>query len=326
MLEIFTEWLVFNVFKLNAETRLGEALHFFIYDSIKIILLLFVMIAIVGFLRTYIPPEKIKKWLSKGKFGISNLFASLFGAITPFCSCSSIPLFLSFIKAGVPLGVTFSFLITSPLVNEYLVVLMWGFFGWKITAAYVVFGILIGVFAGIILGKMKLEKHLVKDMINKVKTKAKKAKAEKLQTYKTFMDRINFGIKEAVSITKKLWLWVIVGVAIGAGIHNFVPEATIQAIIFKGGIFTVPIATLLGVPMYGSCAAIVPIAVVLFQKGIPLGTALAFMMATAALSLPEAIILRRAMKLRLILIFFAIVTVGIIIVGYLINFLQGWLV
>ncbi|MBT4540667.1 permease [Candidatus Woesearchaeota archaeon] len=319
MLEIFTEWLVFNIFKLNAESRFGEAVNFFIYDSIKIIFLLFVMIAIVGFLRTYIPPEKIKKWLSKGKFGISNLFASLFGAITPFCSCSSIPLFLSFVKAGVPLGVTFSFLITSPLVNEYLVVLMWGFFGWKITAAYVVFGILVGVFSGMILGKMKLEKYLVKDMI----TKSEKVK--KL-IFKTFNDRIKFGINEAVTITKKLWIWVLVGVAIGAGIHNFVPEATIQAIISKGGIFTVPIATLLGVPMYGSCAAIVPIALVLFQKGIPLGTALAFMMATAALSLPEAIILRRAMKLKLILIFFSIVTIGIIIVGYLINILQGWLI
>ena len=312
--------LIINLFNLAPESRLAEALTFFVYDSIKIILLLFIMITIAGFLRTYLSQEKLKAWLNNSKQIWGNFFASIFGALTPFCSCSSIPIFLSFLETGIPLGITFSFLITSPLVNEYLVVLMWGFFGWKITIAYVISGILIGVFSGIILGKMKLEKYLVKDLITKNKKEIKKV------TYKTFNARIKFGINEAITITKKLWLWILIGVGIGAIIHNYIPEATIQAIISKGGIFTVPIAALLGVPMYGSCAAIVPIAVVLFQKGIPLGTALAFMMATAALSLPEAIILRRAMKLRLILIFFAIVTVGIIIVGYLINFLQGWLV
>ena len=319
MLQIFVDWLLYTLFGMDATSKIVESLNFFIYDSIKIIFLLFVMIAVVGFLRTYIPPEKIKKWLSKSKKGLSNLFASLFGAITPFCSCSSIPLFLGFLEAGVPLGVNFSFIITSPLVNEYLAVIMWALFGWKITVAYIISGILVGVVAGLILGKMKLEKYLVKDIAMK-SSKAKK------QIFKTLNDRFKFGVDEALSITKKLWLWVLLGVAIGAGIHNFIPEAAIQAVISKGGIFTVPIATLLGVPMYGSCAAIVPIAVVLFQKGIPLGTALAFMMATAALSLPEAIILRRAMKLRLILIFFGVVTLGIIVIGYLFNLLQGWLV
>jgi len=316
MLQIITDWLVGSVFGLNPASRLAHSLNFFIYDSVKILLLLFFMIAIIGFLRTYLPQRKVKKWLSGMKMGLGNLSASLFGAVTPFCSCSSIPIFLGFLEAGIPLGVTFSFLITSPLINEYLVVLMWGFFGWKITLAYVISGILIGTLSGIILGKMKLEKHLVKDIIAK-NSEIKDVRHEGMKS------RVSFGINESVSILKKLWIWVLVGVGIGAIIHNYVPQEVIQRIINAGGIFTVPIATALGVPMYGSCAAIVPIAVVLFQKGIPLGTALAFMMATAALSLPEAIILRRAMKLKLIAIFFGIVTLAIIFTGYMLNALQG---
>jgi len=316
MLQITVDWLVYNLFGLEHTSRLAQSLNFFIYDSIKIILLLYILIAIIGFLRTYLPQHKVKKWLSGRKRGMGNILASFFGAITPFCSCSSIPLFLSFLEAGVPLGVTFSFLITSPLINEYLVILMLGFFGWKITALYVISGILVGVISGLIMGKMKLEKHLVKDLI------AKKSQLDKEMKYDKLKNRILFGLNEAKSITKKIWLWVLVGVGIGAAIHNYVPQEAIQAIISKGGIFTVPIATLLGVPMYGSCAAIVPIAVVLFNKGIPLGTALAFMMATAALSLPEAIILRRAMKLKLIVIFFSIVALAIVFTGYLFNLLQ----
>lgn len=320
MLQVIVDWLVYSVFGLSAESRLAQSLNFFIYDSIKILLLLFVMISAIGFLRTYLSQEKVRKWLSGRKRGFENFLASLFGAVTPFCSCSSIPIFLGFLEAGIPLGVTFSFLITSPLINEYLVILMLGFFGWKITLAYVISGILIGTFSGIILGKMKLEKHLVKDLI------AKNAQLKKEIKHKDKKSRILFGIKEANSIMKKLWLWILVGVGIGAVIHNYVPEAVIQSIISRTGVFTVLIAVALGVPMYGSCAAIVPIAVVLFNKGIPLGTALAFMMATAALSLPEAIILRRAMKLKLIAIFFGIVTLAIIITGYLFNMLQTLLV
>ncbi len=279
------------------------------------------MISVVGFLRTYLPQKKVKKWLSKERLGLGNFFASVFGAITPFCSCSSIPIFIGFVRAGVPLGVAFSFLITSPLVNEYLVVLMLGFFGWKITVAYVLFGMLIGIISGFILGKMKLEKHLVKSLFNDKQTqKSKKSnKSEKSKKHSTIKQRAMTGINEAWSITKKLWIWVIVGVGIGALVHNFVPAETIQMVIDKGGIFAVPLAVLLGVPVYGSCVAVIPIALVLFNKGVPLGTALAFMMATSALSLPEAIILRRAMNLKLILIFFGIVSTGIVITGYLFN-------
>ncbi len=315
MLQVVVDWFVYSVLSLSADSRLAQSLNFFIYDSIKIVLLLFVMIAVIGFLRTYIPQHKVKKWLTGKRKGVGNLMASLFGAVTPFCSCSSIPIFLGFLEAGIPLGITFSFLITSPLVNEYLVVLMLGFFGWKITLLYVISGILIGVVSGLILGSMKLEKYLVKDLITKREN-------IKEIVYKKVKGRILFGINEANSIVKKLWIWILVGVGIGAAIHNYVPSEFIQGIISKGGIFTVPIAALLGVPMYGSCAAIVPIAVVLFNKGIPLGTALVFMMATAALSLPEAVILRRAMKLKLILIFFGVVTLAIIFTGYLFNLLQ----
>lgn len=315
MLQLIVDWIVYSVFGLPADSRLAEGINFFIYDSLKILLLLFVMISVIGTLRTFLPQDKVKRWLAAKK-GMGNLFASMFGAVTPFCSCSSIPIFLSFLEAGVPLGVTFSFLITSPLINEYLVVLMIGFFGWKITALYVLSGIIIGVVCGLILGKLKLERYLVKDLITS------KSQLPQEIKYDGIKARVAFGIKEAKSIVAKLWAWILVGVGIGAFIHNYVPQEAIQAIISKAGIFSVPIATVLGVPMYGSCAAIVPIAVVLFQKGIPLGTALSFMMATAALSFPEAVILKRAMKLQLIAVFFGITTLAIIFTGYLFNLLQ----
>ena len=291
---------------------INPAVKFFIYDSIKILLLLFVLIWVIGFIRTYLPQATIKRWMEK-RGGVGNFAASLFGAVTPFCSCSSIPLFLGFLEAGIPLGVSFSFLIASPLINEYLVVLMLGFFGWKITVLYVASGLLIGTLSGIILGKMKLEKYLVEDLIGK--NGGENGRGEDLG----FISRIRFGYRESISIIEKIWVWVLVGVGIGALIHNYIPEEAIHAAIGKAGLFSVPIAVLLGVPMYGSCAAIVPIAVVLFQKGIPLGTALAFMMAVAALSLPDAVILKRAMKMKLIALFFSITTLAIILTGYLFN-------
>ena len=316
MLQITVDWFLYNLVGLDSSSRIIQSLNFFIYDSVKILFLLFWMILIIGFIRTYIPQNKIKEWLSGKRKGIGNLMASLFGAATPFCSCSSIPLFISFLEAGIPLGVTFSFLITSPLVNEYLVVLMFGIFGWKITLAYVLSGILIGVIGGLVLGSMKLEKNLVKDLISS------NSKVNKDKEYNGIKKRLLFGLNESLSIIKKLWLWILIGVGIGAIIHNYVPSELIQGLINKGGIFAVPIATIIGVPLYGSCAGIVPIAAALFQKGIPIGTALAFMMAVSALSLPEAVMLRRAMNLKLIAIFFAITALAIIFIGYLLNILQ----
>jgi uncharacterized protein len=320
MYEVIIDKFLNGLLGLDPVSRLYETLNFFIYDSIKILFLLFFMIAFIGFFRTFVSQQKVRKWLVGKKKGVGNVLASIFGTVTPFCSCSSIPLFLSFLKAGIPLGITFSFLITSPLVNEYLVVLMLGFFGWKITLAYIASGILVGVVSGLILGKMKLEKHLVKEFV------ISKNNSQEEKSVVGFKNRLYFGLDEAWSIVRKLWAWILFGVGIGAVIHNYVPSELIQSWIGAGGIFTVPLATILGVPLYGGCAAIVPIAVVLFQKGIPLGTVLAFMMAISALSFPEAVILRRAMKLKLIAIFFGVVTVAIILIGYLFNVLQMFLV
>jgi len=316
MLQLIVDWFVYGALKFPSSSKLAGVIDFFLYDSIKILFLLFAMITAIGFLRTFLPQRKIKEYLSKSR-GFGNLFASLFGAATPFCSCSSIPIFFSFLKAGIPLGIAFSFLITSPIINEYLVVLMFGFFGWKITLAYVSSGVAIGVVSGLILGKMHLEKYLVKDMVAP-DADVFSAGAK----YHDFKDRILFGVNEALSIIKKLWIWVLIGVGIGALIHNFIPQEAVQKIAGKTGLFSVPIATLLGVPLYGSCAAILPIAIVLFQKGFPLGTALSFMMAVSALSLPEAIMLRSVMKLKLIAIFFGITTTAIILTGYLFNLLH----
>jgi len=318
MLLKLADALVYGLFGLDPAKPLSGVIHFFVYDSVKILLLLFILILVIGILRTYIPQSKIKQWMSR-KRGIEHFFASIFGAVTPFCSCSSIPIFFGFLEAGIPLGVSFSFLITSPLINEYLVVLMLGFFGWKITALYVVSGLLIGTFSGMVLGRMQLERHLVSDFISKGKNADERI-------FRSFGERFRFGWDESCSITRKIWGWVLIGVGIGAVIHNYVPQEAIQTLIGRMGAFSVPIAAILGVPLYGSCASIVPIAVVLFQKGMPLGTALAFMMAVAALSLPEAIMLRRAMKLQLIAVFFGITALAIIITGYAFNFLQRILV
>jgi hypothetical protein len=315
MLQVSVDWVLFSLCKLNPQVKWIQALNFFIYDSLKILLLLFFLIWLIGCLRSYFSTIKVKEWLA-GKKTMANLFAATFGAITPFCSCSSIPIFISFLKAGVSLGVTFSFLITSPIVNEYLVILMLGFFGFKITLLYVASGIAIGTICGIILGKMNLEKNLVQDLFskeNQIDTDIK---------FPNFKSRLLFGFEEAKTILFKLWIWILAGVGLGALIHNFIPQEFVRNAISKSDLLSVPIATVIGVPMYGNCAAIVPIAVALFQKGFPLGTALSFMMAVSALSLPEAIMLRRAMNLKLIMIFFAITTLGIIFTGYLFNYLQ----
>ncbi len=311
MIHDFADLLVYRWLGLDPESGLGGVLHFFIYDSLKIFGLLAVMIFLIGFVRTWLPQDRLQRWMGSG--GVwANVIAAAFGAITPFCSCSSIPIFITMLKARIPLGVTFSFLITSPIINEYLVVIMAAEFGVPITLAYVGSGLLIGVVGGAVIGRMKLERFLERDIIDAA------VERDENRRY-TFAARVRFGIDEALDVIKGIWLWVLVGIGVGAVIHNYVPQETIHGAMQVTGVFSVPIATLLGVPMYGSCAAIVPIAVVLFEKGVPLGTALAFMMAMAALSLPEAIMLRRVMRLGLIAIFFGITAVAIIATGYLLN-------
>ena len=286
------------------------ALRFFLVDTVKILIMLFVLIGLVGFLRTYISAKRVKQALQKGGFW-SYLSASLFGSVTPFCSCSSIPIFIGFIRAGAPLGPALAFLATSPLVNEYVAVLMLALFGWKITILYVISGILLGMITGFLLRRKKWESLVVKE-----------GKAAKEQVYKHMRDRMLFGLHEALDITKKLWLWVVIGVAIGAVIHNLVPETVIMAIAQKTGFFSPILAVILGVPLYGSSAALIPVAEALFAKGLPLGTTLALLMATAALSFPEAVLLRRVMKLRLLAAFFGIVALMIVITGYVFNALH----
>lgn len=309
------EWLAFDLLGLDPDSRLGAAVAFFAYDSVKIFVLLALMIFIVGVLRTFLPLGKMRGWMSRRGLW-SNLAAALFGAVTPFCSCSSIPLFIGFLKAGIPLGVCFSFLVTSPILNEYLFVLMAAEFGIGIASVYAACGIGIGVLAGAVIGRMRMERQIEQGFDGM-------AAGEEEQSWTTWADRFRFGLNESAAVLRSIWIWVLVGVGIGAFLHNYVPRETIHDLMQATGVFSVPLATALGVPMYGSCAAIVPIAVVLFEKGIPLGTALAFLMAVSALSLPEAVMLRRAVRLPLILLFFGVTAAAIIATGYLLNLVSG---
>ncbi len=311
MLLKLVDLLIYDWAGFAADSRLGGAMHFFVYDSIKILLLLLGLVFIIGFARTYLPQDRLKQWINRGGLW-GNTVAALLGAVTPFCSCSGIPIFIGLLKAGAPLGVAFSFLITSPIINEYLVVLMASEFGVSITLAYIVCGLTIGILAGALLGKMNLECYLEAD-INR------STSGENSPPSYSVMERLRFGLREAATMFQQIWHWILLGVAVGAVIHSYVPQAAIESIMEATGVFSVPIATVLGVPMYANCAAIVPVAVVIFEKGIPLGTALSFMMAMAALSLPEAIMLRRVMRLPLIAIFFGITGMAIIATGYIMN-------
>ncbi len=280
--------------------------------------MLFVAVSLFSFLRTYISKEKIEKYLGKKSF--KNYFiASFFGAITPFCSCSSIPIFVSFIKTQVPIGIAFAFLITSPITNQYLFSMMLGLFGYKISILYVLNGILIGSICGMIFDRMRLEKYILEDIKKSSLTQCRENKEE---YFLSITDRLRYGVKESFELIKKLWLWIVISVFIAAVLEAYLPKQKIEAIISKAGFWDVPIAVALGVPIYASCVSILPVAYVLFTKGLPLGTTLSFLMSTSALCLPEAIILRRIMKTKLILIFFGFVSISITITGYLFNFLE----
>jgi uncharacterized membrane protein YraQ (UPF0718 family) len=315
-LQILADYLTYIIFQLKINSHLGKSINFFIYDSLKIIILLLIINYLMAIIRYYLPVEKIRNFLSmRNWYGFDYLLGSLFGAITPFCSCSSIPLFIGFLKARIPLGVTFSFLITSPLLNEISIVLFLGLFGLKITLLYFVTAILLGMFSGFILGKLKMEKY-VASYIWEIKNIEIEIKKEK----KSFRKLIKIFWSECWDITKKIILYVLAGIAIGALIHGYVPTGYFEEYITKENLFAVPLATLLAVPMYANVAGIIPIIESLIEKGIPLGTAMSFMMATVGLSLPEALILIKVMKLKLLLFFFGIVTINIIFIGYIFNF------
>ena len=313
------DYLVFNLFGMSAEKHLSEALNFFIYDTIKIFLLLFVIIFLMGVINSYFPIDKVRNFLSRNKlYGFEYLMASLFGVVTPFCSCSSIPLFIGFVKGGIPLGVTFAFLVTSPLVNEVAIGLFIGLFGLKVTAIYIFSGIILGMTSGIILQKLKLERYLtpwVKDILANSEREQDKFIAEK----QTITQRLPIIWNEVLTILKGVLPYVIIGIAIGGIMHGYIPEGFFEQYMSKDNLFAVPVSTILAVPMYSNASGILPIVQVLVAKGIPLGTAIAFMMGVVGLSLPEAMLLKKVMSFKLIGIFFGVVTLCIIISGYIFN-------
>ena len=286
MIQNFADWLVFSIIGLDNETALGSAVNFFVYDSIKILLLLFLISALMGIVNAYFPVERLRNYLSSHRlYGLQYLLASLFGAITPFCSCSSIPLFIGFVKGGIPLGVTLSFLITSPLVNEVAVAMFLGSFGIKATLVYVISGILLGCVGGFVLGRMHLEPYL-SDWVKQVQLQSEKQTAEWEQGRTSFMQRLPIVIRDSWRIVRGVLLYIFIGIGIGAFMHDFVPEGFFEQYMSRDNWYAVPLSVMLAVPMYANAAGIVPVIEVFVAKGIPLGTAIAFMMAAVGLSLP----------------------------------------
>ena len=313
-LSAITDYIVFSILALTPETHLTESIRFFLFEVPKVMMLLILIVFVVGIVRSYFSPEKTRKLLGGKKHFVGNILSALLGIVTPFCSCSAIPLFLGFVESGVPLGVTFSFLIAAPMVNEVALVLLLGLFGWETALLYLSTGLLIAIFSGYIIGKLKLEKY-VEPWVYKVKAGKLEVDDEKLK----FSQRIDMGVEAVIEIVGKVWIYILLGIAVGAGIHSYVPENFMASLMGKEAWWSVPTAVLLGVPMYSNAAGIIPIVQALLEKGASLGAVLAFMMSVIALSLPEIIILKKVLKMQLIFSFVGIVATGIIIVGYLFN-------
>lgn len=304
--------LVHNVFGLDVKSRVGGSIHFFIYDVVKIFILLSVLIFVISYIQSYFPPERTRKILGRFNGITANILSALLGTVTPFCSCSSIPLFIGFTSAGLPIGTTFSFLISSPLVDLASVILLASIFNWKIAIAYVVVGLILAVIGGTIISKLKLEKYVEPFVFN---NKMIDSEPEEL----SIQDRFEFSKDQVVDIIKKVWLYILIGVGIGAAIHNWIPESIITALLGQDKWFSVLLATFVGVPMYADIFGTLPIAEALVLKGVGIGTALAFMMSVTALSLPSMIMLKKVVKTKLLAIFVGIVVVGIIFIGYFFN-------
>ncbi len=315
-LQSITDFLIDILFNMKKGEHITESLRFFIFEVPKVLLLLTLIIFFVGILRTFFTPERTRKALEGKPLFAGNVMASLLGVVTPFCSCSAIPLFLGFVESGVPLGVTFSFLIAAPMINEVAVILLFGMFGWKVTAIYISTGLIIAIVSGWLIGKLKLEKW-VAEWVYKTRFEKNNILEEKL----TIEKRINFAYNTVKEIVGKVWIYILIGVGIGAAMHGFVPENFMIEIMDKSNWYSVPLSVLIGVPLYSNAAGIIPIVSVLIEKGVPLGTALAFMMSTIGLSLPEIIILKKVLKIQLIATFVAIVATGILIVGFVFNWI-----
>jgi uncharacterized membrane protein YraQ (UPF0718 family) len=308
--------ITYSVLQLQEGNHLSSAVEFFIYETPKVLMLLTLVVFGVGIVRSFFTPEKTRKILAGKRESIGNVLAALLGIVTPFCSCSAVPLFIGFVTTGVPLGVTFSFLISAPMVNEIALVLLYGLFGWKVAAIYLATGLLIAMIAGWVIGRLRMERHL-EEWVLQIQAGGNGMVEEGL----TWANRIQYGLDAIKDIVGKVWIYVVVGIAVGAGIHGYVPEGFMASIMGKDAWWSVPIAVLIGIPMYSNAAGIIPVVHALIEKGAALGTVLAFMMSVIALSLPEMIILRKVLKPTLIATFVGVVGVGILIVGYLFNFL-----
>ena len=308
-----SEWLV-ALLPIDRASALGGALQFFLYDTPKVLLLLTGVVFFMGMVNSYFTPERTRVILAGKSEGVGNIMAASLGIVTPFCSCSAVPLFIGFVQAGVPLGITFSFLISAPMVNEVALTLLFSMFGWKVAGLYLTLGLSVAIISGWIIGRLKLENYLEDWVRNMPKTVASVGDDEL-----TLSDRIESGKASTKEIVLKVWPYIIVGIAVGAGIHGYVPEDFMASLMGKEAWWSVPVAVLIGVPMYTNAAGIIPIVEALLAKGAALGTVLAFMMSVIALSLPEMIILRKVLKLRLIIIFTSIVATGILLVGYIFN-------
>ena len=312
MLKEFADYVVFNFLSFGPETHLGEAANFFVYDTIKVFFLLSVIIFFVAMIRSYFPPEKTRRILSRKQQYLGNVFAALLGIVTPFCSCSAIPLFIGFVESGVPLGVTFSFLVSSPMINEVALVLLLGLFGWRIAFIYIGTGLIIAIISGIVIGKLRMEKY-VQDYVYQVKVGNVEVASQ------TFRQKIGYAKDYTSGLLKKIWPYILVGIGIGGFIHGYVPSDFLLKYAGADNPFAVPVAVLIGVPLYSNAAGTIPIVQALMGKGMPMGTVLAFMMAVTALSFPEAVILKNVLKMRLLLLFFGIVALAIVGVGYFFN-------
>lgn len=315
-LQNIADLLVDRVFQLEPGRHLTESIRFFIFEVPKVLLLLVLIVFFVGILRSYFSPERTRKALEGKPLFVGNIMASFLGIVTPFCSCSAIPLFLGFVEAGIPLGVTFSFLIAAPMINEVALILLVGLFGWKVALIYVFTGLTIAVLAGFVLEKLKLQKYVV-DWVYKVNTHQQNTIDEKLK----FSQRIDAGFESVYEIVGKIWIYVLAGIAIGAGAHGFVPDNFLASAIGAQNWYSVPLAIAVGIPLYSNAAGIIPIVSVLLEKGVSFGTALAFMMSVIGLSLPEIIILKKVLKWQLISLFIGVVAVGIVMVGFIFNYL-----
>jgi uncharacterized membrane protein YraQ (UPF0718 family) len=313
LIQPLANWIAYSIIGLKADSHLGEAVAFFLYDVPKILLLLSGMVFLISVVRTFFSPERTRTLLGGKREGVGNVFAAMLGIVTPFCSCSAVPLFIGFVEAGIPLGVTFSFLIAAPTINEVATILLFGLFGWKVAGLYIASGLVVAIVAGFIIGRLKMEKY-VADFVWKVHRQVR-VDEEKL----TWSDRVERAWESVKEIVGKVWLYVVIGIAVGAGIHGYVPEDALASILGKSAWWSVPAAVLIGIPLYSNAAGIVPIVGTLIEKGASVGTALAFMMSVIGLSLPEAVILKRVLKMPLLITFFAVIAVAIIFTGYMFN-------